>query len=226
MSEVAILEVLGETLLLHPERAVIWQSHRTIIVADTHFGKSAIFGQHGVATPAGSDDQDRQRLTRLVIESEAHQLIVLGDFVHSPLAVDSQEARDLEEWSSSLRPAVVQVIVGNHDRGIAKVCCPSVQWLEEDKIELPFRFTHDAAKIVRSDKKLFTLSGHIHPVVRLKGLRKTPLRVPVFWKHSGGLILPSFGVFTGGFIVTPAYGDQIFAVSPDRVVPFPVQTGR
>ncbi len=226
MSETAILQVLGETLLLHPERAVIWQSHRTIIVADTHFGKSAIFGQHGVATPAGSDEQDRQRLTRLVIESGVHRLIVLGDFVHSPLALDSQDARDLERWSFSLRPVVVQVIVGNHDRGMAIACCPSVQWFEGDQIELPFRFTHDAAKAARDGKKLFTLSGHIHPVVKLKGMRKAGLRVPVFWKHSGGLILPSFGVFTGGHIVTPASGDQIFAISPDRVVPFPVQSAR
>ena len=41
------LQIKGEQLLLHPERAVVWSRLKTVIVADTHFGKSSYFARHG-----------------------------------------------------------------------------------------------------------------------------------------------------------------------------------
>jgi metallophosphoesterase superfamily enzyme len=65
--------------------------------------------------------------------------------------------------------------------------------------------------------KAFTLSGHIHPVMRLRPLRGPGLRVPVFWQRPAGLVLPSFGAFTGGFAVRPTAGEHLFAVGPTAV---------
>ena len=81
----------GERLVLHPERALIWPRRRTVIVADTHFGKSGYFGRHGMAVPAGSDEADRQRLSRLVTDVDARRLIILGDFLHAPLTAGSAD---------------------------------------------------------------------------------------------------------------------------------------
>jgi metallophosphoesterase superfamily enzyme len=62
------------------------------------------------------------------------------------------------------------------------------------------------------------LSGHIHPVVRLRGLMKRAMRVPVFWQRATSLVLPAFGLFTGGFAVRPAPGDCLYAAGPSGVV--------
>jgi metallophosphoesterase superfamily enzyme len=79
---------------------------------------------------------------------------------------------------------------------------------------------HDAQRALAADADgLFTFSCHIHPVKRLKELGKRALRVPVFWHQARGLILPSFGVFTGGFAVVPDAGDHLFAVGPSGIVP-------
>lgn len=214
------LMVNGEALLLHPERAVVWPARRTVIVADTHFGKSALFRHHGIAVPVGSDEHDRGRLNRLVREAQAERLIILGDFLHGPLDSDSRDARELESWSAELRGTTIVVIAGNHDRGVAERWLPPVLWRGADLLDPPFRFTHDADKVSARGQELFTMSGHIHPVARMGGQRKRAPRIPIFWQRAGGLVLPSFGIFTGGYVVTPGPGDRVFAAGPQRVVRF------
>lgn len=217
------LTIAGETLVLHPERAVLWPARRTVIVADTHFGKSGLFRHHGFAVPAGSDEHDRRRLSDLVQQSQASRLLILGDFLHAPLDADGRDARDLTLWSESLSATEICVIAGNHDRGARRRWLAPVTWLEGDLLDPPFRFLHDAGPDALEARPEFTLSGHIHPVVRLGGLRKRAPRVPIFWLRRHGLVLPSFGVFTGGYVVTPAAGESVFAVGSESVVQFPLR---
>jgi uncharacterized protein len=217
------LAICGESLLLHPGRAVIWPRCRAAIVADTHFGKSSVFGRNGVAVPAGTDDVDRARLTRLIADFDIRRLIVLGDFLHAPLQADSQEARDMEMWKASLAGVEITVIAGNHDRGISSGWRGSIDWIAGEHVEPPFRFVHDASQTPSAGGACFSLSGHVHPVVALKGLRKRAARVPVFWLRAQGLVLPSFGSFTGGYLIVPTQGEQVFAVSPERVIAFPAR---
>lgn len=61
------------------------------------------------------------------------------------------------------------------------------------------------------------LAGHIHPVVRL-GAGSERLRVPVFWRHADGLVLPAFSSFAGGARVSPRPGDRVFAVGEGEVI--------
>ncbi|GAC1309624.1 MAG: ligase-associated DNA damage response endonuclease PdeM [Steroidobacteraceae bacterium] len=214
------LRIDGETLVMHPERAVLWPARRTLIVADTHFGKSGLLREQGLAVPAGSDEHDRTRLTHLIAQTRALRLIVLGDFLHAPLDAGSPDASALARWLATLGSTEVHVVAGNHDRGVAQRWLPPVQWHHAEMREPPFRFMHDFEQGRPSDVP-FTLSGHVHPVAKLGGLRKSGSRVPIFWLRKWGLVLPSFGVFTGGFAVTPAAGDRVFAVGTERVVPFP-----
>jgi len=209
------LMIRGEELTLHPRRAVLWPHRKTVIVADTHFGKSSVFGRHGIAVPAGSDEEDRESLKRLVRDAGAERLIILGDFLHAPIAADSPEAQELEAWSKSLGSVHILVIAGNHDRAAPRFWS-SIEWREEELLEAPFRFVHEASSRSGADQA-FTVSGHIHPVMRLGPRRKPGLRVPVFWQRSGGLVLPSFGAFTGGFAIRPARGEHLFAVGPSAV---------
>ena len=214
----ASVTIRGEDLWLHPQRAVWWPARRTVIVADTHFGKSAVFGYFGVAVPAGSDQYDRERLSRLVQETGATRLLILGDFLHAPLAAGSREAQDLAAWADGLRDIEIRVIAGNHDRGTSGGGMP-VKWQVHDLLEPPFCFTHDADRTPRRDD-LYCLSGHIHPVVRLRGLAKRAPRVPIFWQRRSGIVLPSFGLFTGGYLVRPDTDDHVFAVGSQSVVRF------
>jgi DNA ligase-associated metallophosphoesterase len=222
MSEGTVsLAVKGETLLLHPQRAVLWPRCRTIIVADTHFGKSSFFARHGIAVPAGSDESDRQRLTHLIESTDARRLIILGDFLHAPLSPHSADSADLQCWAEQLASFLeIHVVAGNHDIGPPQPRLPAVHWWDTDWVDPPFRFIHDAQRAPSATVAApFTLSGHVHPVVRLRELGKSALRVPVFWQKAVGLILPSFGLFTGGYAVVPGEGERMFAVGSSGVVP-------
>jgi DNA ligase-associated metallophosphoesterase len=211
------LWIHDEEVMLHPRRALLWPRRRTVIVADTHFGKSGFFGRHGVPVPAGSDDEDRLALTQLVRESNAERLIILGDFLHAPLTADGFEAQELESWSRSLGCVRILVVAGNHDRGAARPW-NSIEWRDGELSEPPFRFVHEASEERgRRNAADFSISGHIHPVMKLGLLRRPGLRVPVFWQRPGGLVLPSFGAFTGGFAIRPAWGEHLFAVGPTAV---------
>jgi uncharacterized protein len=211
-------EIRGEILLLHPDRALLWPARRTVIVADTHFGKSSVLSRHGLAVPQGADALDRQRLTNLIAQSGSTRLLVLGDFLHGALTADSVSARELADWLASLCELriLVQVVAGNHDRSAASGWRAPVQWISGSLDEGPFRFTHEAEAAEPSGP--FTFSGHVHPVVALGTRLKNRMRVPVFWERAGGMVLPSFGLFTGGFRLQPAPGERVFAAGPDAVV--------
>jgi DNA ligase-associated metallophosphoesterase len=223
MSAVAIV-VRGEELLLHPDRAVIWPRIGAVIVADTHFGKSSVFNRHGLAVPAGTDEMDQERLTRLLTTSGSRRLIVLGDFLHAPIDATSEDARNLERWSRSLSGVHIQVIAGNHDRGVSRGWRGSIDWIDGAHVEPPFCFVHESEQAVSTGADAFLMSGHVHPVIRIRALRKQSARAAAFWLRREGLVLPSFGLFTGGQLISPGPGEQVFAVSPDAVVPFPVFT--
>jgi DNA ligase-associated metallophosphoesterase len=222
MSEGTVaLTVKDEILILHPQRAVLWPRCRTVIVADTHFGKSSFFARHGIAVPAGSDETDRRRLTDLIQTTDARRLIILGDFLHAPLVPDSRESDDLQRWAENLAGVLeIHVVAGNHDLGAPRSRLSAVRWRDSEWLDPPFSFIHDAERAALPGAAApFTLSGHIHPVIRLRELGKGGLRVPVFWQRAGGLVLPSFGVFTGGYAVVPGDGERMFAVGSSGVVP-------
>jgi len=65
---------------------------------------------------------------------------------------------------------------------------------------------------------LFTICGHIHPGIRLKGPGKQTLKLPCFHKKTHQLILPAFGEFTGSHTISPDKEDEIFVITSDEVI--------
>ena len=43
------IELAGEPMLLHAQRALIWPRRATLLVADVHLGKSDLLRRHGPA---------------------------------------------------------------------------------------------------------------------------------------------------------------------------------
>ncbi len=218
--EVLAREIRGETLLLHPERALSWPAHRMLVVADTHFGKSSIFARHGIAVPAGTDELDRQRINALLQATGSERLLVLGDFLHGPVAPDSEVAVQLSEWLQRLRPVQLLLVTGNHDRTAATGWHSAADWEGDYLDEGPFRFAHEAAGATKPGGA-YVFCGHIHPVVELAAFRKRRPRIPVFWERPESMVLPSFGFFTGGFRIGQNDGGRVFAAGPECVVELP-----
>ena len=211
-------EIRGETLLLHPERAVSWPSRRLLVAADTHFGKGSVFARNGIAVPGGTDTLDLQRISSLLRTTGSERLLIVGDFVHGHLAPGSAATAELDAWIDALRPVELWLVTGNHDRSAVRGWQPRAAWRGNELHEGAFLFTHDAAPSTHPGEQPFRIGGHIHPVVALGARAKRRLRVPVFWERSDALVLPAFGLFTGGYRISRSDGGRAFVADAEQVM--------
>jgi len=208
------IEIRGESLLLHPERALLWAAQRTLLIADPHFGKDDVFRRAGIALPDGTAHADLARLTSLITAHACERLLVLGDFVHAATQAGDSFLSAFADWRRSHSELAVDVIAGNHDRReAASKWLGLIEWHTSARVHPPFVFAHEPT----ADARGYVIAGHIHPVFHLARVRRR-LRVPVFWQRSDVLVMPSFGTFTGGAAIRPAPTDALFAAGPERVI--------
>jgi DNA ligase-associated metallophosphoesterase len=208
MSEI---EILGERLCLHHRKTLFWPAQKALILADTHFGKSAVFRREGIALPEGSDAEDLAVITSLINQHAASRLYILGDFVHGALPSGHHFFDVFNAWRAQQRGLELHVVLGNHDRHLQRGALRDVQWHTRVEID-PFELVHDPDDA----RGGYYLAGHIHPVVRLS-TRSDSLRMPVFWQREKGMVLPSFGGLTGGYAVSAQRGDRLHAAGPEFV---------
>lgn len=217
----AVLELAGERLILRADRSVYWPRTATLFVADTHFGKAGVFRRRGMGLPQGTTDADLACLGAAITATAAARVVVLGDFVHAPPAADEPWLARFAAWRARHAGVDFRVLRGNHDRMDAVPADFDVDWQAGDRLETPFVCRHEPVP----DSRGPVLAGHLHPVVRLRDGGER-LRLPAFWVHAHGLVLPAFSSFAGGAAVTPVAGDRLFVIGGERVIEVATGAGR
>lgn len=205
----------GERLLLFAERALLWCSAETLIIADPHFGKAAAFRKLGVPVPAGTTASDLARLDGLIGQTGARRLIVLGDLLHAR-AGRADGTMDLVGAWCARHPGLERVLTrGNHD---LRAGDPPPAWQfqchAEPLAEGPFIFCHEPCNGLGPG----LLAGHLHPAVLLEGADGSCARFPAFLFGDIRGLLPAFGRFTGARRIVPRHDDAVFVVAGDEVV--------
>lgn len=203
------------TVTILPEGGVFLAGSSTLIVADIHLGKSAVFRSRGLPIPEGDTERDLQRLVYMVRNYDARHLVIAGDLFHAQSGMTSGLKTALTHFLKELEIPVT-LILGNHDAKIPNLptglkCAPHL-------ILGDVRIVHDPA---HTSGDHFHISGHWHPVVRIPDGKRTWLRLPCFLFRDNTLVLPAFGSFTGGAVLTPTAGDRIFAALRERMVEIP-----
>ena len=207
------LKVAGEDLLLLPEKAVYWPAERMLIVADIHFGKAASFRALGVPVPRGTTSENLAGLDTLVAAHGARRVAFLGDFLHARAAHASSTQLAMLAWRQRHPGLSLMLVRGNHDLHAGDPAAAlGIDLVDEPHGIGPFAFCHHPD----IDSPAYALAGHVHPVYVL-ATRFDALRLPCFVLGQQGMILPSFGAFTGGHAVKPAPGERIFVTSGDAV---------
>lgn len=211
------VELAGEQVLLHPDRALLWPARRTLVVADVHFGKDDAFRRAGIALPEGAARTDVARLADLVAAYAVERLVVLGDFFHSrPHAEDTFFA----EFAAfrRTRPSLgIDVVVGNHDRHGGDALDGVVTWHADGLSVGPFELRHEPDSVPGR----YVLAGHLHPVLVIGAFGGDRARLPVFWLRPEVGVLPAFGSLTGGARILPRPGDRTYAAAGRRVIELP-----
>ena len=194
--------------------ALFWQRRRALLVADLHFEKASFFAKAGQLLPPYDTLATLADLTALVAATGAAEVWCLGDSFHDVGGCDRlpQAAR------ASLRALTGATrwtwITGNHDPQIADHCGGDV--VAEALVDgVVLRHEADA------DERRPELSGHYHPKLRVTVRGKQVAR-RCFVATDRKLILPAFGVLTGGLDVT--HPEIIRAVGGAAEALVPVET--
>jgi len=207
------IEVAGERLTLHVQRALHWAARRTLLVSDVHFGKGAVFRRAGIAVPSGDTEDDLARLDDLIAWCAPEKLVVLGDLVHGAATERSAWVERVRAWRRTHDAVSMVLVAGNHDRhfDVASLGFD----VQPDRLAAPpFVFAHHP----HAQADGYTVAGHVHPGVTIRdGWRKH--RLPAFVFDRNVAILPAFGTLTGLHEVASATDRHIIAITPAGLLP-------
>jgi DNA ligase-associated metallophosphoesterase len=207
--------VMGERLVLLPEKAVYWPRGKTLFIADFHLGKAASFRSAGIPLPSGTTRENVERLGRALDKTAAAQVVFLGDFLHSAAGRTASTLQRFGEWRHARAKLELTLVRGNHDK---KAGDPPEAWgmrcIDAGERRGPFVLNHEPGAC----RGGYALAGHIHPAVRLSACGEASLKLPCFWFGSRYGVLPAFGAFTGTAEVLPRRGDQVFVVAEEEVL--------
>ena len=211
-----MISVCGQQLMLLPQRAVFWQTGRTLLIADPHFGKAGAFRTAGVPVPPGTTADDLARLDQLVRHLQPERVVVLGDLLHAKIDAGQQMLREVARWRSA-RPRIELILVaGNHDRRAGTVPPAfGVDAMVEKLRAGPFEFRHRP----ESTSSAYVFAGHVHPAVRLTGKGGQKETLPCYRLAARFALLPSFGSMTGNHVIRPAPQERIYVIADAKVVP-------
>jgi metallophosphoesterase superfamily enzyme len=116
-------------------------------------------------------------------------------------------------WRQRNAGLALTLVRGNHDRHAGDPAARlGIALVDEPWTLGPFAFCHHPDL----DTPGYALAGHIHPAYLL-ATRFDALRLPCFVVGPDRMVLPSFGAFTGGHLITPAPGDAIYVSSGEAI---------
>ncbi len=208
------IQLKDQTLTLHPFKAIFWEEHRTLLLADLHLGKVGHFRRAGIPVPRAASDANWDRLYSLLFDLKPSRVFFLGDLFHSDYNPEWEDLGQLIRQFSSVDFTLVQ---GNHD--ILPGHCyeeAGIRVREEGWQVGPFWLTHHP--VAEPPPGLYNLAGHIHPGVLLRGMGKFKKKVPCFYFGEKAGLLPAFGTFTGLASVRSRKGDRVFVLAGEEVL--------
>ena len=208
------LKIESSSIVLLPEKAILWPEKKTLILSDIHLGKSGHFRKSGIAAPAKINSKNLHRLSILIEDYNPDTICVLGDLFHSGVNYDWFE---FEKWRSEFHNLHFKLVLGNHDTLHKSFYDSATIKVSDYLITEPFIFTHQADEENNRHPSLTRISGHVHPAIRLKGKGKQTLRIPCFKVSKNEILLPAFGEFTGLHTIKPNETDRVFGVVDNSI---------
>jgi uncharacterized protein len=208
-------KILNNSFWLSSERCAYWETEKTLIISDLHFGKTGHFRKAGIPIPQHVYKEDLQRLVSQVQYFQPQQLVIVGDLFHSH---ENRELELFKKWRKDLSQLKVQLVKGNHD-------ILHDSWYDNSEINTcneqlkirSFTFTHDIHNY-QFEPDHYYFSGHIHPGISIRGTGKQSLRFPCFYFTENYCVLPAFSRFTGTYGINPKRSESIFAIVENNIV--------
>ncbi|MEO5571144.1 MAG: ligase-associated DNA damage response endonuclease PdeM [Bacteroidia bacterium] len=208
------IEIRNQHFKLLPQKAVFWKEAKTLLVSDLHLGKVTHFRKEGIAIPTAVFEDNFKRLDELILTNNIYRIIFLGDLFHNRL---NSEWEVFAKWRNKYHSVEMIIVLGNHD-------ILPLRLFDENKIivytdefrEGQFLFAHHPKTKFEND--IYIFCGHIHPVFCLRAKGRQNIKLPCFVFDEMQAVLPSFGIFTGGYEMKLTEFRKIFLITDREIV--------
>jgi DNA ligase-associated metallophosphoesterase len=206
--------IFGEEFEMLVQKALFWQAQEIILLADMHLGKVNHFRKAGIPVPVKANERNWESLIELVQSTKAKRIICIGDLFHSHYNYDWEM---VGQFTRAFPQVSFELVTGNHDVLTDNLYERSGVTVHGERLRIGnFELHH--FPVEEPNPNVYTLSGHLHPGIRLFGKGKQSMMLPCFYfgEHQG--YLPAFGMFTGLSRIQPKKNDRVFVVADDSII--------
>lgn len=186
----AEIALAGVAVVCDLSGAMYLPDHRTLVVSDLHLEKGAAFARRGQLLPPYDTLATLRLLEGVVLRYQPTAIISLGDNFHDRVgsALMPQAFREMIRSLAYGRDIVW--INGNHDPdGISDLPGTSL----DQYMLAGLTFRHEPSLAHGRGE----VAGHLHPAATVRRREKS-VRRPCFATDGSRMVMPSFGVTTGG----------------------------
>ncbi|MBZ8133886.1 hypothetical protein CLD20_11460 [Afifella sp. IM 167] len=218
------IRLAGREIALDPSGAIYDHETGTLIVSDLHLEKASSYARRRVFLPPYDTAATLSALARLVMRRQPTRILCLGDSFHDGEGAARMDGADIARLAALMAGREFVWIAGNHDphppAGLGGDCC------EEVTIGA-LTLRHEPSRHGKGERgPAGEVAGHLHPAAKVSG-RGRSVRRRAFVTDGERLVMPSFGVLTGGLNVLdraflalfPLFGFTAFVVGENRLYP-------
>jgi uncharacterized protein len=183
-------EFNGQRLIFDPLGALVLPDHGLLCVSDLHLEKGAAYARRGQMLPPWDTLATLRLLEAVIARHNPSVVVSLGDNFHDRRGADLMPGEYRSYLESLMSGREWIWITGNHDPdGVG-----TLSGTQADSLHVAgLTFRHEPGAVCEAGE----IAGHLHPAATLVR-RSRGVRRPCFALDARRLIMPSFGVMTGG----------------------------
>ena len=195
------------SITLLPSGACYIHQSRALVIADLHLGKGVLLQEAGVPLVNQIDTDTIQKLHHDLQTFKPNICIICGDLVH---AISPRMMNQLLWFEQQLESFSTRFILtlGNHDSNQLSRYFNLIECHESFELD-DIHYSHYASN------KVPTISGHIHPGIKIKKGRIQQY-YKAFIMNNFNIICPAYGKHTGMFTKLNN-NDDYFIIKHNRV---------
>ena len=199
-----IINFNNRNFQISKEGVLFWFEKKIAIISDLHLEKGSGYGLAGQFLPPYDSEETLTKLINTTKKYNIKKIILLGDTFHDKNAFIRMSKKVLFLFETLLKKYEIIFVLGNHENNME---LENLKFYNEYVLD-GIHFIHQASK-----KHIYQISGHYHPIATVTtGSKKITGKCFIQLKYN--LILPSFGVYTGGLNIKNKIFREIFEKEP------------
>jgi len=188
--------------------------NKILVIADLHIGLEHEIYKSGITIPSQVERLEK-RIDKLIKQTKAKHLIILGDVKHQVPSISWQEYKEIPKFLNHF-DIKISIVKGNHDGNIERLASKEIDIYDPQGFKINnFLLTHGQAWPSKNDLDAeYLIMAHVHPAIEFwtenfRSIEPCWLKCEInneklFKKYKiktkikQGIIMPAFNHLIGG----------------------------